>query len=85
MTTDLRAVPRPATVSVELAARLLGVSRSTAYALARQGALTDAVPVLRLGGRRYRVPIRPLAEALGLSEAELVQRLRAAEAADDSA
>ena len=40
------------TMSVEEAGKALGIGRSTAYALARQGAL----PVLRLGARRLVVP-----------------------------
>jgi len=43
------------TVTVEEAAELLGVSRSTAYSLVRQGEL----PSLRLG-RRIVVPMRRL-------------------------
>lgn len=43
------------TISVEEAAELLGVSRSTAYSLVRQGEL----PSLRLG-RRIVVPVRRL-------------------------
>ena len=40
------------TMSVEEAGKALGIGRSTAYALARQGTL----PVLRLGARRLLVP-----------------------------
>jgi hypothetical protein len=69
MTTAYSTVPRPATVSVAEAARLLGVGRSLAYELA------PGVPVVRVGERRYRVPVRPLAEVLGLTEHELLERL----------
>jgi len=41
----------PPTVSVELAARYLGVSRAYAYQMAREGRL----PVINLGPRRVRV------------------------------
>ncbi len=76
MTTDVRTVPRPATVSVAEAAQLLGVGRSLAYELARwRGELAPGVPVVRVGERRYRVPVRPLAAALGLTESELLERL----------
>lgn len=54
------------TMTVPEAATVLGVSRSTAYALVASG----AVPSVALG-RRIVVPIRPLAEMLGLSLYEL--------------
>ncbi len=77
MVTDIRTAPRPATVSVAEAARLLGVGRTLGYQLARcRGELAPGVPVVRVGERRYRVPIKPLAETLGLAEAELLARLR---------
>jgi len=31
---------------------------------------------LRVGGKRYRVPLPPLARALGLDESEVLARLR---------
>ncbi len=81
MTTAYRTVPRPATVSVAEAAGLLGVGRSLGYELARwRCELAPGVPIIRVGERRYRVPIRPLAEALGLTEDELLARLRGSEA-----
>jgi excisionase family DNA binding protein len=43
-----RTVSEPLTVRVEEAARLLGISRGSAYALAARGELPGA---LRLGGR----------------------------------
>jgi len=56
--------PLPAeTCSVEAAARRLGLSRSAAYALARQDALP--VPVLRLG-RKLVIPVRSLDRILGV-------------------
>lgn len=55
----------PATVSLREAAKLLGVSNSTAYAAARNGSFP--VPVLKIGGR-YAVPAKPLLDALGLDE-----------------
>ncbi|GBD17673.1 hypothetical protein HRbin27_00157 [bacterium HR27] len=67
---------RPATLSVAEAARLLGVGRSLAYELSRwRGELAPGVPVVRVGGRRYRVPTKALAEVLGLREEELWKRL----------
>jgi excisionase family DNA binding protein len=55
---DNDAAARRLTLTVEEAAQLLGVSRSYAYELVRQGAL----PCLRLG-RRIVIPVRAL-EAL---------------------
>jgi excisionase family DNA binding protein len=52
----------PPTVTVEHAARLLGVSRSAAYRAAAKGQL----PTIALG-RRLLVPTRRLLELLGLS------------------
>ena len=52
-------LPQRLTCSVGEAARLLGISRSTAYACARTGQL----PVLRLG-RRIVVPLAAIAELL---------------------
>jgi hypothetical protein len=52
------------TCSVEDAARRLGLSRSAAYALARQDALP--VPVLRLG-RKLVIPVRSLDRVLGVA------------------
>lgn len=43
----------PLAVSIEEAAALIGVSRNTAYALAREGKL----PVVRIGLRRLVVPM----------------------------
>jgi excisionase family DNA binding protein len=40
------------TVSVEEAGRILGYSRNTAYEAVKRGEL----PVIRLGGRKIRVP-----------------------------
>lgn len=54
------------TLTVTEAATVLRISRSTAYALVASG----VVPSLKLG-RRIVVPIRPLAEMLGLTLYEL--------------
>ena len=58
----------PATITIEDAARLLGVSRNTAYSTARGGELAG-VPVLKVG-RRLLVPRTPLLRALGLDSGE---------------
>lgn len=50
------------TVSVEAAARMLGISRSTAYRAANAGEL----PVLRFG-RRIRVPVDALSQMCQLN------------------
>jgi excisionase family DNA binding protein len=54
----------PPTLSLPEAARWLGISRGTAYQLARSGGLP--VPVLRLG-RRLRIPTALLLGALGVN------------------
>lgn len=51
----------PATISIEQAARYLGVSRAYGYAMAREGRL----PTIRLGERRVRVPALALLKMLG--------------------
>jgi excisionase family DNA binding protein len=50
---------KPETVTVEQAARVLGISRRSAYRYAKSGEL----PVVRIGGR-ILVPIHRLAELL---------------------
>lgn len=50
----------PPTVSVEQAARCLGVSRGFSYTMARVGAL----PTIKLGSRRVRVPAAALLQML---------------------
>jgi hypothetical protein len=56
---------RAETCSVSTAARRLGLSRSKAYALARQDALP--VPVLRFG-RKLAIPTRALDRVLGIQD-----------------
>ena len=51
------------TIDVVTAGRILGLSRNTAYRLARAGAFP--VPVLRAGAQ-YRVPVAGLLTALAL-------------------
>lgn len=58
----------PETVSVEAAARRLGLSRSLAYELARTGELCRGVPVLRFGARKLVVPRRAIDAALGVAD-----------------
>lgn len=50
----------PPTVSVERAAKLLGVSRGHAYFMARDGLL----PVIKVGDKRVRVPVAGLLRLL---------------------
>lgn len=57
------AVTLPAVLDVEEAGRLLGLGRSAAYQLVKNGAWPT--PVLRLG-RRWRVPTGPLLALLGI-------------------
>jgi excisionase family DNA binding protein len=56
----------PATLGVTGAARLLGISRATAYTLIRRGEFP--CPVFRCGGR-YKIPTAHLLDLLGLSTA----------------
>jgi hypothetical protein len=59
-----RILPQAETVSIEIAAARLGLSRSKAYENAReQGALIAGVPVLRCG-RKMLVPTRALDRVL---------------------
>jgi excisionase family DNA binding protein len=51
----------PLTLTVEQAAKVLGIGRSTAYELVHTG----DIPSLRLG-RRIVVPVAPLAARLGV-------------------
>jgi excisionase family DNA binding protein len=53
----------PPVISVDQAAKLLGVSRSAAY----RAVATGQLPSLRLGRRVY-VPTAPLLAMLGLAE-----------------
>jgi excisionase family DNA binding protein len=62
----------PTTVSVEVAAKFLGVSRTTAYRLAADGQFP--VRVMRIG-RSLRVPTAFLAEALGLQAEDVIRRM----------
>lgn len=52
----------PATISLEKAGEILGVSRRTAYRAAERG----QIPVIRIG-RRWFVPTARLLDLLGLS------------------
>lgn len=56
----------PLTLTVEQAAKVLGISRSTAYELVHTG----DIPSLRLG-RRIVIPAARLAEDLGLQPADV--------------
>ena len=56
----------PLTLTVEQAAKILGIGRSTAYELVHTG----DTPSLRLG-RRIVVPIAPLASRLGVDSARV--------------
>ena len=58
----METTPLPLTLTVEQAAKVLGISRSTAYELVHTG----DIPSLRLG-RRIVVPVAMLAESLGCS------------------
>ncbi|MCB0953457.1 MAG: helix-turn-helix domain-containing protein [Microthrixaceae bacterium] len=64
---------QPLTLTVEQAAELLGVGRSTAYELVRDGGLK----CIRLR-RRIVVPVAHLAESLGVDRAVVWDALNAA-------
>jgi excisionase family DNA binding protein len=64
-------LPPSETVSVEVAAARLGLSRSKAYELARHNALP--VPVLRFG-RKMAIPARALDRVLAGDSADAVAR-----------
>lgn len=51
----------PPTLSIEQAARYLGVSRAYGYTMAREGRL----PTIKLGEKRVRVPALALLKMLG--------------------
>lgn len=53
------------TIPIPVAAKLLGISRSSAYGAARTGDFP--APVLKINGR-YVVPTKPLLDVLGLDE-----------------
>ncbi|MFI7122697.1 helix-turn-helix domain-containing protein [Amycolatopsis sp. NPDC049868] len=53
------------TTDLMTAARMLGIGRTTAYKLARNGTLP--VPAVRVG-RSYRIAVAPLIELLGLDK-----------------
>lgn len=55
----------PPTISIPVAAELLDISVSGAYAAARKG--NFPTKVIQIGGR-YVIPTRPLLELLGLDE-----------------
>jgi predicted DNA-binding transcriptional regulator AlpA len=61
----------PETVSVEAAASRLGIGRSLAYQLAREGWFP--VPVIR-AGRKIVVPVRALDRVLGIDDADALPR-----------
>lgn len=58
-------LPNSPTVSIRVAAELLGIGSSTAYAAARDGKFPTKI--IRINGR-YVVPTRPLLELLGLTD-----------------
>ena len=63
------------TVSVEEAAKILGYSRNTAYEAVKSGQL----PVIRIGGRKIRVPKVALERILaGYASVECRERIEKA-------
>jgi hypothetical protein len=68
-------VTKKRTTSVEIAAKVHGVSRGVGYEAARTG----AIPTIRLG-RRLVVPIARLAETLGEDPDQLARVIESMEA-----
>jgi len=62
---DVLRDPEVYTVSLITAATILGISRTTAYAAARRGHLTDEIPVLRVSGK-YTVSTAAIRRALNI-------------------
>lgn len=56
-------MPYPPTITIPVAAELLGISASSAYAAVRDGKFP--VKVIQIGGR-YVIPTKPLLELIGL-------------------
>jgi hypothetical protein len=67
------------TTSVEVAAKLCGISRGVAYEQARRPG--GAIPSVRVG-RRLVVPVARLAETLGTSPEALSRSIEVIEAGD---
>ena len=63
---DIDLTKLPPTVDIVTAARILGVGRTVAYELVREG--TWPTPVIHVG-RKIRVPTAPLLTLLGLDSA----------------
>jgi excisionase family DNA binding protein len=61
---DLQAIKQSPTVSIEVAGKVLGVSRAYTYEMARTGRL----PTIALGPRRKRVPTVALLRMLQLDD-----------------
>jgi excisionase family DNA binding protein len=67
-----------ASTDLVTAASVLGIGRTTAYAMARRGVFP--VPVCRVG-RRYRVPLAPILRLLALDADQPTVAVREAGAA----
>ena len=55
-----------ATLTIPEAAKLLGISRNTAYTVARREGALAGVPVIRVGQRRFILPRAALLAVLGV-------------------
>jgi excisionase family DNA binding protein len=63
LSNDMDTVRSSPTVDVQTAARLLGYSKNTAYDAIKDG--TFPTQVIRMGGRKIRVPSAALLRVLG--------------------
>lgn len=61
-------------VSIDEAAKYLGIAKSTAYDAAHEGQLCDGVPVVKVG-RRYLVATKHLRRIAGIDEAAVEEFL----------
>ena len=55
-----------ATLNIDDAAKLLGISRNVAYEAARSGELAG-IPVIRVGAKRLVIPRAPFEALLGIT------------------
>lgn len=60
---------QPVTIPVPAAGRVIGVGRDASFRAARAG----EIPMIKVG-RRHVVPVAKLAQMLGISPAEVVER-----------
>jgi hypothetical protein len=71
VTTAAKARRKPAVIGLLLVAdRLFDLKRNAAYDAGDRGQLAPGIPVFKVGGRRYVVPVAPLEQVLGIDVLE---------------